>query len=124
MLTKYCIGRPIKDWDIYLNQALFATRIRTHTTTGFSPFYLLYGVNPQLPGDASGPTPELYDERVDPAPFLSRDRAEAFKKTMKRAKENKAVWDKKVKGDAFKPGDMVLIRTKESKNFEVDWYGR
>ena len=123
MLTKYCIGQPIKNWDKYLNQALFATRIRTHTTTGFSPFYLLYGVNPRLPGDAAGPTPDLYDERIDPAPFLSRDRAEAFKKTMQRANENKAAWDAKVKGEAFAPGEMVLIRTKKSKKFEVDWYG-
>jgi len=123
MLTKYCIGQPIKNWDVYLNQALFATRIRTHTTTGFSPFYLLYGVNPHLPGDAGGPTPELYDERIDPAPFLSRDRAAAFKATMARANENKAAWDAKVKGSAFSPGNLVLIRTKKPKKFEVDWYG-
>ena len=89
MLIKYCIGQSIKDWDKYLNQTLFATRIRTHTTTGFSPFYLLYGINPHLPGDASGPTPDRYDERIDPAPFLSRERAEAFRKTMQRAMKNK-----------------------------------
>ena len=123
MLIKYCIGGLIKDWDIYLNQALFVTRIRTHTTTGFSSFYFLYGVNPILSGDADGPTPDLYDERIDSASFLSRERAEAFKKTMQRAKENKAVWDAKIKGEAFHESDKILIRTKKSKKFEVDWYG-
>ena len=123
MLTKYCIGQPRKAWDLYLDQALFATRIRTHTTTGFSPFYLLYGVNPTLPSDASGPSPEGYEERIDPAPFLSRDRAQAFKDTMARAKTNEKAWNAKVKADAFAKGDMVLIRTKIPQKFEVDWYG-
>lgn len=43
MLTKYLIGKSRKLWDRYLDQALFAARIRTHTTTRYSPFYLVYG---------------------------------------------------------------------------------
>lgn len=63
VLIKYCIGQPKKNWDKYLNQALFATRIRIYTTTGFSPFYLLYGINPTLPGDTTNPTPYNYYAR-------------------------------------------------------------
>ncbi len=124
MITKYLIGHPIKDWDKYLEQALFATRIRTHSTTKMSPFYLLYGVNPTLPGDASMPTPDRYDERIDPAPFLSRERAAALQSTMTKALENKKKWDSQVNDkDKFQVGDWVLIRTKKPKKFEVHWYG-
>ena len=82
MLTKYCIDQLIKNWDIYLNQTLFATRIRTHTTIDFSLFYLLYDINSSLLDDAFESTLVYYDERVDFASFLSKERAEIFKKTM------------------------------------------
>ena len=124
MLTKYMIGHPIKEWDQYLDQALFATRIRTHATTKFSPFYLLYGVNPKLPGDEVHPTPDQYDERIDPAPFLSKERATAFQATMAKAIENKKRWDAKVNEKTkFAVGDWVLIQTKKPNKFEAPWYG-
>ena len=40
-------------WDEFLLQAVFSLRVRTHAVTGYSPFYLLYGVEPRLPGDKS-----------------------------------------------------------------------
>lgn len=89
-----------------------------------SPFYLLYGVNPRIPGDDALPTPEQYDERSDPAPFLSRERAKALQATIKRAMENKKRWDKGVKPrEKFNPGDWVLIRTRKPKKFEAPWWG-
>ncbi|KAH9263092.1 hypothetical protein BASA83_013592 [Batrachochytrium salamandrivorans] len=38
-------------WDEYLPQVLLAIRTRTHSVTGFSPFYLLFGTHPRLPND-------------------------------------------------------------------------
>jgi hypothetical protein len=38
-------------WDEYLTQAVFAIRLRIHAVSKYSPFYLLYGVNPKLLGD-------------------------------------------------------------------------
>ena len=35
ILTKYCIDELIKNWNLYLNQTLFATRIRTHIIIDF-----------------------------------------------------------------------------------------
>ncbi|TMC16709.1 MAG: DDE-type integrase/transposase/recombinase, partial [Chloroflexi bacterium] len=51
MLGKLLFNKPTKLWDLYLDQALFACRVRTHTTTKTSPFYLLYGRQPHLLGD-------------------------------------------------------------------------
>jgi hypothetical protein len=33
MLIKLLLGKPTKLWDLFLDRALFACRIRTHTTT-------------------------------------------------------------------------------------------
>ncbi|KAH9246790.1 hypothetical protein BASA81_015635 [Batrachochytrium salamandrivorans] len=43
--------------DEYLQQTVFALRVRKHAVTKQSPFYLLYGVHPRLPGD-DGPIKE------------------------------------------------------------------
>lgn len=122
MLTKYCIEQLIKNWNIYLSQALFVCRIRTYTTTEFSFFYLLYDVNSKLFDDANNSTSDLYDERIDFVSFLNKNRAAAFQKTMKKVKKNKAVWNVKIKEKTFKFDDMILIRTKKSKKFESNWY--
>lgn len=41
------------DWDQYLPFAVFATNIHENESTGFSPFYLMYGRKPRLPIDAA-----------------------------------------------------------------------
>ena len=63
-----------------------------------------------------------YNERVDSASFLSKERAEIFKKTMQRTKKNKKIWNAKMKNNVFTSKQMILIRTKKSKKFEIDWY--
>ncbi|KAH9263491.1 hypothetical protein BASA83_013127 [Batrachochytrium salamandrivorans] len=42
-------------WDEYLPQVLLALRTRTHAVTGYSPFFLLFGINPRLPYDETPP---------------------------------------------------------------------
>ncbi|KAH9263507.1 transposon Tf2-3 polyprotein [Batrachochytrium salamandrivorans] len=42
-------------WDEYLPQVLLALRTRTHAVTGYSPFFLLFGIHPRLPTDETPP---------------------------------------------------------------------
>jgi hypothetical protein len=49
--SKYLVGKPRKIRDLYVPQATYYARIRTHTTTESSPFKLLYGVHPRLVSD-------------------------------------------------------------------------
>jgi hypothetical protein len=44
------------DWDSHLTQVLIALRARTHSVTGFSPFKLLYGIEPRLESDVDLPS--------------------------------------------------------------------
>jgi hypothetical protein len=43
-------------------QAVFAIRIRLHSTSKYSPFFLLFGVDPRLPGDPNIETPPLNED--------------------------------------------------------------
>ncbi|KAN0043168.1 hypothetical protein ACTA71_010806 [Dictyostelium dimigraforme] len=49
MLKAYIDETNHSDWLTMLKTVLFSYRITPHPTTGFSPFYLLYGRIPQLP---------------------------------------------------------------------------
>ncbi|KAG2190402.1 hypothetical protein INT47_001388, partial [Mucor saturninus] len=54
MITKYVKGE-VHSWDEFVDTALFSCRIRKHATTGLSPFFMTYGVDPVLPGDSKRP---------------------------------------------------------------------
>ncbi len=41
----------IKNWPDYIDTAVFADRVTTSSVTGFSPYFLLHGVEPLLPFD-------------------------------------------------------------------------
>ena len=61
ILIKYCIEQLIKNWNFYLNQILFATRIRIYTIIEFF-FYLLYEINFTFFDNIEKFSFELYDE--------------------------------------------------------------
>ena len=72
ILTKL-VGGARHKWDQFLDQALFTCRIRTHSSTGYSPFYLTYGRHPRLPGDFSPPYMwDLHDPK-DVAAFTRKE---------------------------------------------------
>lgn len=54
-IMKEC-GDYWQDWPKKVRHAFFADKITTHRSTGFSPFYLLYGTLPVLPFDLTEAT--------------------------------------------------------------------
>ncbi|OLY77777.1 Gag-Pol polyprotein [Smittium mucronatum] len=51
-LTKLAYRHKNK-WDVYLDQAVWATIIRKNSVTKISHYFLVYGVEPRIPGDAN-----------------------------------------------------------------------
>ena len=61
ILTKLTRG-AVRKWDQFLTEAVFATRVRVHRVTGYTPFELLYGVKPRVPGLTTKPNIFLPEE--------------------------------------------------------------
>src|SRR5579871_4231334 len=125
ILSKLLLGKPMKMWDLYLDAALFACRVRTSTTTKTSPFYLLYGRHPHLhrdkkrvlPRDALPADPE---ERIK---LLSSARDEAARATHERAWKDWNSRTEVVTPHTLDVGDWVLIRHENLQKLESKWFG-
>jgi len=64
LLWAYCQENP-KNWLNCLDQVLFAYRTSVHSATGYSPYFLRYGVHPRLPVDIiTGSNPPELDHKL------------------------------------------------------------
>lgn len=134
MLTKYVKGL-IHSWDEYVDSSLFSCRVRKHATTGYSPFYLVYGQEPVLPGDSRRPfmdplteeDPELIAEDVlARIRDLKEKRFEAKEQMILQARKDKERWDAALKNNkiqTFEVGDYVMLRHESKKGLEFNWMG-
>lgn len=129
MLTQYLYGKPVTIWDEYLHQAVFAVRIRIHSVSNHSPFFLLYGVDPRIPGDPL--RPELDDNqesRLDKIiarhAAANEARLYANKQLVERAMRVGLVQDRLCKKQADIPvGSYVLVRDESPRKFRPKWFG-
>ncbi|KAE8218626.1 hypothetical protein CF319_g7533, partial [Tilletia indica] len=104
---------------------LFACRVRTHSTSGYSPFTLVYGVDPRLPDDP-GEGRTLNADVADVAarlPRLRSDREAARERSHTRALRNKSYHDERVLPHTLSVGSMVLVRNENPSKFEAKWFG-
>ena len=125
MLTKYLLGKPTKLWDLYLDQALFACRVHTHSTTETSPYYLVYEKHPRLVGDenyaydANAPAAD-HDSRIE---AVQSARQQASRMTHERALREKTLRDQKAQLHRLAVGEWVLVRHENPQKFESKWFG-
>jgi hypothetical protein len=123
MLTKYLMGKPTRAWDLYLTQAIVATRFHEHAVTGYSPFYLVYGIQPRLPGDELSTEVLPFCERTEELQNVADARTKANELLLARAIRTKRIRDSAVTKTSFKKGDWVLVRNESGKKFESKWFG-
>ncbi|KAH9273057.1 hypothetical protein BASA83_004631 [Batrachochytrium salamandrivorans] len=100
-ITTLTQGRPDR-WDEYLQQTVFALRVRKHAVTKQSPFYLLYGTPPRLPG---------------------QHRTAAYHRSVAQAKamQTRNNWDPNSEDYYYKKGDWVKLKHHSKTKFEFDW---
>ena len=102
-------------WDVHLQQLLFAYRTKPHESTGESPFYLLYGRDGRLPTDSvldTPPSPYLVDSedyQVELAQVLSSAWDVARSEIQKAQRHQKTQYDKKSKIVDYRAGGRVMV---------------
>ena len=130
-LVKMCNG-DLSQWPLLVPAATYADRITIRRATGFSPYYLLHGVHPLMPGDLSDATflvtdfrpgmttTELIAARTRQLLRLPEDVARArniLKKSRFRSKEayeNK--FARRLRLESYQSGALVLIRNSPIEN--------
>ncbi len=118
MLAKYTLDHG-EEWDKWISAALYAYRTKKHTSTGFTPSFLLYGFQMNTPlvldmyKDISDDENELELTAQDHANLIGERlktvRNEAQKNVAKAQERQKSYHDKKIKETKFKIGQQVLL---------------
>ena len=130
-LVKLCKG-DLSQWPLMVSAASYADRITVRRSTGFSPYYLLHGVHPLLPGDLADATfmvskfkpgmttTELIEARTQQLLRLPEDTAKARNILRQSRFRSKEAFEKKyarrIQKEAYEPDDLVLIRNNPIEN--------
>jgi len=128
LLTKMLVNKPTILWDQYLPQALFATRIRIHSGTQRSPYYLLYGRNPRLPSDHNEIRPLAtgvadWERGLERIEQMQHARMVANERLIQKAIKAQKIRADTVKHSPFVVNEWVLVRAEARAKFEAKWYG-
>ncbi len=134
-LTTLCDGNTNR-WDEYLDKTIFSIRVRTHAVTQNSPFYLLYGVHPRLPGDTD-PIREnmipmtdqerenlLTETRARALEELGQARGAAYLRSTLQGERMAERTSARTEAHHFEIGDMVKMKNHNRQNkLQFDWTG-
>jgi hypothetical protein len=109
-----------QDWYIHLPAAVQAYRLAVSDTTGFSPFYLLYGRKPRPPcGEVGARAGGLFGNRLD---NLADARREAGQRIEESRRYNRArLLAKSNVGVSLEVGDLVATKVEERTTGTAFW---
>ena len=104
------------DWDQCIRRVCLAYNSSVHASTGYSPFYLMYGCQVNLPVDLMyGSTPHKACTLGDYAHTLRNNLTEAYvlarRKGITEHNRQKALYDVKVHGAPYQVGDWVWLHS-------------
>ena len=107
------------DWKSYVSTMTHAYNAAVHDSTGFSPFFLMFGRHPRLAVDAFLGIPQDTETVKSHQDYVDRLRlrlATAYDKASIQAKKSaerqKACYDEKVRHVKLEVGDRVLVEKK------------
>ena len=113
MLATAATEHPF-DWESHLRHLCMAYNTSVHPTTGYTPFYLMYGRQVRMPIDVMYGTPT-------PNPTSPSEYADDLRKKLENAYQKvreqmghkldrqKDLYDKRVHGKLFEAGDLVML---------------
>ena len=105
------------DWKAHVPTLVHAYNATIHDTTGYSPYFLMFGRHPRLAIDAFlglSPDPLSANHQTEYARKLRERLQFAYRKAQKVAQESaakhKATYDLKVRHSTLHEGDRVLVK--------------
>ena len=116
-ILRALVSTHLKDWDLQLAHAEFTYNRSPSSTTGHTPFEVLYGINPLIPLDLTS-LPLDFKPSVDANEKVKQMKKlhEAIRIQIVKANEkikNKA--NKHRKPKLFQPGDLVWIHLRKDR---------
>ncbi|CAM5108865.1 unnamed protein product [Eretmochelys imbricata] len=132
MIYKF-VNEHSSDWDLVLQQLLFAYRAVPHPSFRFSPFELVYGrevkgplqlVKQQWEGFTPSPGTNIIDFVSNLQNTLQNSLA-LSRENLKDAQEEQIAWyDKHAREQSFKVGDQVMVlKALQAHKMEALWEG-
>jgi hypothetical protein len=130
ILTKV-VSAHKTDWDEKLHSAVYAYNTSHKTTTGRSPYFLVYGhevlqnIETEIEtlrviAFRNGERVESLDNRLEEIEALEEARGEALQRTRKVQEKRKAAFDKKIPAEnGITEGKMVFLYESRYRNFPV-----
>ena len=128
MLSKLVENKG-RDWDRLLGPVLFAYRTTPHSSTGETPFYLLYGRDAKLPSalDFYSPcprTPVIYSEYGKTLFRELKQIRDIAKKSIQQAqKSQKKQYDKNSHPVTVEAGDTVFVKVQPKFKLDRTYHG-
>ena len=111
LLTIECGKR---NWIDGVKSVCFTYNNGCHSSTGYTPYYLMHGRHPALPagivealGDRDTPTHGEYVKKLDDTLRLALTDARKRQETIQRLRE--ARWNKRRRSVEFKKGDLIML---------------
>ena len=111
-------------WEDELGHALFAHRVSTSATTGYTPFYLTYGRRPRAPVTSMLRELEVSDSSVvsDRLEGLARAFKDATHNTRESRDYNRRLLEKRATKQDIKVGDTVVLKNNTATQFQQKWH--
>ena len=128
MLSKLVENKG-RDWDRLLGPVLFAYRTTAHSSTGETPFYLLYGRDAKLPSalDFYSPCPRapvIYSEYGKTLFRELKQIRDIAKKSIQQAqKSQKKQYDKNSHPVTVEAGDTVFVKLQPKFKLDRTYHG-
>ena len=120
-------------WEDHLRRLCMAYNTSVHPTTGYTPFYLMYGRQARMPIDimygTPTPKPQLASEYAGKLRESLEAAYERVRKQMGQKLDRQAeIYNRKAHGEPFKPGDLVWLHSPaiakgHSKKLHKPWTG-
>jgi hypothetical protein len=138
-IIKKLLKQNPRGWDSKMKFALWADRVTCKKSIGTSPFKLVYGTEAIFPVQLALPVVKFLQEtnsepsdltqRIHNLVELQQDREKLLERTELHQEKIKEIFDKKVKSNVFRIGELVLkwdvARQEKGKHdkFEALWTG-